>query len=160
MRDYLASLWGREVGEYRHDAELFLHDIERVVIGQITRGDEDIVRGDGNGDDNNDDNNRQSKPELKLTLTGSPTLIVAYQPQLMQPLWDRAERDGHLNTLDSQDKIVVVNNAGDGVHDGGGGGGSIAWLTTVYYYFSLSLLGVLVLAYSFVFTSIAINSLS
>jgi hypothetical protein len=132
---------------------LFLHDIEQVVIGQIARGDEDIIRGDG--DDNNDDN-RQSQAELKLTLTGSPTLIVAYQPQLTQPPWDRAERDGHLKTLDPQDRIVV-NDAGDGAHDGGGG---IAWLTTVYYYFSLSLLGVLVMAYSFVFTSIAINSIS
>lgn len=136
-----------------HDAELFLHDIEQVGISRITRGEEEIIRGDGG--DNNDDN-RPSETELELTLSGSPTLIVAYQPQLTQPLWERVERDGHLKTLDLQDRLVV-NNTGDGVHDGGGG---IAWLTTVYYYFSLSLLGVLVLAYSFVFTSITINRIS
>jgi hypothetical protein len=154
VRDYLASLWGRGAGDYTHDAELFLHDIEQVVIRRFTRGEEDVIRGDGG--DNNDDDNRPSETELELTLSGSPMLIVAYQPQLTQPPWERVERDGHLKTLDLQDRLVV-NNTGDGVNDRGGG---IAWLTTVYYYFALSLFGVLVLAYSFVFTSITINRIS
>lgn len=148
LRDSLAGLRnGENVEDSHDDAELVLRDVERVMRRMVARGEGDVLNGDGNEDIDDDKTNDQQSQTEKSKLTA--LAIAAYQPRLTQPLWDhRVGKDGHLITPDIQEKIVV--NDGD----------IIWWLTTVYYYVSLSLLGVLVLAYSFVFTSIALNRLS
>jgi hypothetical protein len=154
---------------YGDHAEWFLRDLERVLkIGREgSRGEEEHVIGDGDGDvnvdddqkftddDNDDDDQHQARTErnLKLSRTISPTFVVAYQPQLTQPLWETVEKDGHLELLPPE-ITVDVRRDGDAVDVGD------AWFITVYYYISLSLLGILVLAYSLVFTSISLNSIS
>jgi hypothetical protein len=130
------------------------------------RGEAEHIVGDGDGevdndqkltydDENEDDDQHQARTEriLKLSRTTSPTLVVAYQPQLTQPVWETVEKDGHLEPL-TPATTVDVRRDGDAVDVGD------AWFITVYYYISLSLLGLLVLAYSLVFTSISLNSIS
>jgi len=168
LHHYLSALReeeGVEDDRYDDDAELFLRGVERVVRmrrGQITlHGEEDMLHRQGDEDDNDDDHHHpgyddQQSQTRKAKLTALTT-IAAYQPRLTQPLWmfrGRVGKDGHLAPLDDglPEQTAVIND------------GDVAtswwWLTIVYYYFSLSLFGVLVLAYSFVFTSIALNRLS
>lgn len=159
LRDFLADL--RE-GEDSDDAELFLRDVARVT-GMVVRGEADVLNGHGDEDHHdNDDETNDRQMQTENFRRRAALAIAAYQPQLTQPLWDhRVGKDGHLIILGgTQEKRIVVT---DGMHAGDGAvadGDDVRWwLTTVYYYFSLSLLGVLVLAYSFVFTSIALDQL-
>ncbi|KAK5055992.1 hypothetical protein LTR84_012542 [Exophiala bonariae] len=152
--------------KYGDGAELFLCDLERALRKgtEGLRGEEESIVGDGDGDvdddqkltheDENDDQDQaRTERNLKLSRTISPTFVVAYQPQLTQPVWDTVEKDGHLELLPPE-ITIDVRRGGDAVDVGD------AWFITVYYYISLSLLGILVLAYSLVFTSISLNSIS
>lgn len=178
MSEYLARLFSREGEEegdgeaaYGRDAELFLDDLDMLLM----RRDD----GEGQGDENNnddhedeDEDHQQARTGRNLTLSSratspqtTPTLVVTYQPQLTQPLWadlEAVEKDGHLEPLlvPAEDGTVVVVDVG--IVDAGAGDGVDVfswswWLTTVYYTVSLSLLGLLVLAYSLLFASITLN---
>lgn len=148
---------------YSHDAEVFLSDLERVLkIGREgSRGEDEHIVDDGDGDDdqnftqddNDDQHQARTERNFKLSRTISPTFVVAYQPQLTQPLWDMVKKDGHLEPFPPDTTVDVR-------RDGGDGDLGDAWFITVYYYISLSLLGLLVLAYSWIFTLISLNSIS